>query len=229
MDTATVVGSLITLAVISGELFAREFIKQALEKIFGTGKKVMVTVIFVGVIALTAGALGFLSFSLLSPTDDTAPPSIETTVIEAQPTKLETYVEGAEVALDVIGDMVDRKQHKDSVELAERAEQWVFQIGVNIGDKSQVIAEYQRLKHLENLAVFKLSKRSYILFIDERLTKPEMDQRLEALKSDLDSLQVRVSILDLMSECKVRRQPTKTSDIKIKRTDIVIPCYECAK
>lgn len=145
---------------------------------------------------------------------------------------LEIYSEDAKYVIDRGSEWnKDRKARKDSLK-ATREKHWVYQIGDPYSSQEAVLENYEKLLLVPTIKAssvyaFKISRKKYLLCIDngnsEKMTKSD----LQDLKSQIDSITSRICILDLAENCGLKEEITGIDKLTFRRKDVKIPCKMC--
>jgi len=149
--------------------------------------------------------------------------------IQLVPTEKSDIEIVTEAGSEIVKNMIENKQRKDSIFNAVRKQMWVFQIGDIANNEDAILELYQHLKDLGRLSVFRESRKSFFLFKDHGKSKQELQNALEDIKSQVLKATSRVIIIDLMNKCKKREIVKKTDDLIFKKKKVKINCYECSK
>lgn len=145
------IGGLILLAL-------QESIKEIIKKLFSGLNSKQVTLIFIVLIGFTFGVIYITGFSFLEDT----PPKVEAekTVITNNPSDAQVYSELAKTGLNEVKELSDKKHIKDSVRIATREKQWVYQIGIPKESEKEAWEMAKALNNIPNICVFKESRKS---------------------------------------------------------------------
>lgn len=226
MDTPLIIGLAIGFVIAMLEVFKQEAVKQLIKKFFENASPQTISAIFITLLVLSVliptGAGYMFSESQDTPQafqEPQTPPRSE----------FEEYIDAAVEVKEVVDEAIEDKRRNDSIRRSHREQIWVYQIGLQLEGKRQVTEVYKQVSFLENVKAFKTKKKSYFLYKDTGQSKEELEQGLEALQESIDSLDIRISVIDLMERCPLKKSPTRIKDIKVRRSDNDIPCYECVK
>ena len=150
--------------------------------------------------------------------------------VEDEKSEVEIYAEltkeGVGIASEAVQQMKENKQRKEEAILANKAKLWVYQIGIPTSDKNELWRKYKKLETLGNIAVFRKDKRTMFLIKDDGKTEQELKNNLDEFKSNISNIDSRVSVINLMSKCKLKEKIIGTKDIKVKRKTFM-KCRVC--
>lgn len=148
------------------------------------------------------------------------------------PTETEMYLEITKEALKEIHEISEnRKRLKDSV-IANKPQQWVYQIGIEKDNTEAIKEEYLRLSSIEGVDmgrffVFKGGKKSYFIFNDNNYSEEQILGGLDSFSSVIDSIEPNVQIVNLVEQCSWKGGIVETKPLKFRKERLSIPCYEC--
>lgn len=140
---------------------------------------------------------------------------------------VETAMKGVELGNEIRKEIKDNKQRKDSIYQANRMQQWVYQLGEPMDSKEAVLELYKQLEGVNRVSVFKESKKSYFLFVDQDLTEQELKNSLESFKEQVGQAITRVFPIDLMRKCGKKEEVMKTEPLSVRKEEIELDCYVC--
>jgi hypothetical protein len=139
------------------------------------------------------------------------------------------------ILIETVGDLakkaLEQKRRKDSTMSASKGEHWVYQIG-DAFDKQQLVGEeYEKLKSLNNIYVFRKPRNKYYLIKDEGFySETQAADSLPNFKSRLAKLSTaQATKIDLSQECSSRKLPTNSDRVKYKHggEKLEVDCKTC--
>ncbi|MGZ3902355.1 MAG: hypothetical protein ACXVC6_01580 [Bacteroidia bacterium] len=158
------------------------------------------------------------------PTKDTTSPA------DAQPkTDAEIALEAIKLAVDVGQDIFDNKRRNDSIKEVHKEKMYAYQIGLEKTDKDEVFDTYKKLMDLgiSNLYVLKKSRKDFIIVRYEAKAQEELNQALDAFKTQIASVESSVGITNLMQICGASEIIKDGGKLKERKVDFEIPCLIC--
>lgn len=208
-------------------LFAQESVKEVIKKFFSGLGRTGTNVVFFALL----GGLVFLTYYSINITTDQKATAPITEVPAEEPLHAKSdavvYVEaGLEITKEGL-ELLEKKQKRDSIRLAQRKKVWVYQVGFPMGE-DEVWETFEKLSSVSNLYAFKESKRDYRLIIDNRYnSEEEAKNALEEVRSKIGAIESRIEIIDLWSFCSKREELKTTSPLSKRKKGFKIPCYIC--
>lgn len=153
----------------------------------------------------------------------------QTIIHEEQKTDAEVILEGGKELLALHKANRENKKREESIRKANRKQQWVYQLGEPMDSKEAVLEMYKKLNGMKSVAVFKESKKNYLLFVDNGLNQQEALDALEEFKASVPQDIVRLEVMDLMKKCGKKKEVIKTEAVSIRKDTTQVACYECAR
>lgn len=128
---------------------------------------------------------------------------------------------------NVIEEIAEAKERKDEKLKKDKKNMWVYLISSEIKSKEIAAEEYEKLKDITNIYIFKKSNEEFYIIKDDGYTTEEqlMDSIGITKKRIAAISQTRVYPLDLSSKCSPKTQPTLSRKIKYHHQKI--DCYTC--
>lgn len=141
---------------------------------------------------------------------------------------VESIIETAPEIIEIGKEIIEEKQRRDSIKIAERGGMFAYQLGVGFRHERLVIEAYEKLMDKDHVCVFKLGRKDYILIKYEGKNEKQLEDELASIR-ELYSADVTgdVKLIDLMRECGRNEKPMLTHKIKQRRKDIIIDCLTC--
>ena len=147
--------------------------------------------------------------------------------ISNEKSKEEIYVEAGMAVAEEVQKAIEQKKRNDSVRIANKQPNWVYQIGRPKISVQELWEAYEPLQGLSNLYVFKESKKSYIIIKDDGHSKQQLEESLEAFKSEVEKFETRIEIVNLTTFCKAKEDIKQGKKIKIRKERIMLSSIEC--
>ena len=147
---------------------------------------------------------------------------------EAEKTETEVYIEAGLEAVNIIGDGLKQKRINDSIKRANKEQVWVYQIGLSKNNVDEIWPTYKVVKNItSNITVFKDSRKSYYIVKNDGLGKDKLLIGLNAFKSEIDSVETIIKVVNLSKFCPLRKEISSGKKIKIKKAKTEIECLVC--
>lgn len=140
----------------------------------------------------------------------------------------ENALEAFKVAGPLIQQGLSNKRYKDSIRASERAEFWVIELGVPFNDMDQLSATFEKIKNLENIAVFE-ADGDYTL-IRTGSSKDQLDLSKGLFNTQLTEAgltNLKLQIKNLTGNCGKKGHIIINPSKKFKRKYENITCYTC--
>ncbi|MEI7596632.1 MAG: hypothetical protein WCK02_12855 [Bacteroidota bacterium] len=149
-------------------------------------------------------------------------------------TDSEQLTEGITKVINESSDLIKQKKIKDSTLKANREKKLVYQIGSIKENEEDALNLYKRLKVIpeinsSRLFVFKISRKRYFVYKNDEYNQKEINENYNGFKSQIDSIEPDVKIIDLMGFCKLKENLIETNAISIKKHKLEIRCFSCEK
>lgn len=210
------------LLFILGVIF-HESIKELIKRLFSNQTKQQINAFFVLILLLAALSP---SVGIFIP-ENTPEDDQQEVIVPGEKSDLELYIEAGKTVVEITKEAIINKRRNDSIRRATRARMWVYKIGVPKKKIKELWESYKSLKLIPNIYVFKESKKSYFLIKDDGYSEHEIRDSLDNFKTQLEGIENRIRIIDLMSLCPLRKEVVKGGKIKVKKEDAEMPCYVC--
>jgi len=112
---------------------------------------------------------------------------------------------------------------------ANASHTWVYQIGEPFEKSDLAGDEWNKLKKIPNLYIFKKSRREYFLIKDDGSPKEILEDSLGDFKKKLNGVETRVAIIDLGTMCSGKKKPAVSEPVtyKVDGNKMKIDCREC--
>jgi len=147
--------------------------------------------------------------------------------------KEDPNVEIAKEAIDAVAVLADKaisnQRLKDSIRTANRESMFVYQIGLPIIHEKDIFDVVHKLVGIENVSVFKNSRKEHYIIVNEQKTKMELVDGLAALNSQLADLNTRAKIINLYNFCNKKEIPMSDGKITKRKDDLELECITCQK
>jgi len=185
-----------------------------------------------------AGLLSALLISILfslgcgdstTPQDNTVKKDTPTAGTNANDVKVDELNKASNLIGKGIDDIAANKRRKDSLKAANAQHTWVYQIGESFEKSDLASDEWNKLKGISNLYIFKKSRREYFLIKDDGYPKELLDDSLGDFKKKLIGIETRVGIIDLGTMCSGKKKPAVSDPVtyKVDGNKMKIDCREC--
>lgn len=177
------------------------------------------------IILLLVGVVIYINVDV-APSD--SKPSQEPTIQESSTPKTD-WDKGVEVYNEVkstVKEIKETDNYNDSVWKANRKKMWVYQIGLPTTDKTYLSETYDKLKNVSNIKIFQADKKTFILYKDG-FTEKELKDSFDFFKSKFKIIDSQFDTVDLTKYCKNRKTIVQGEGIKIKKSDVRLPCFKC--
>ena len=132
------------------------------------------------------------------------------------------------LATPLISKGIDNKRYKDSVRAANKDEFWVYTIGVPFDDVDQMADAFDKLKGIDNMAVYD-DDGEYTL-IKTGTSREQLEDEKGNFKAALTNAGMgnyKISITDLTTKCGKRSHIKYEQSRKLKRRHSEIASYMC--
>ena len=190
--------------------------------------------ILIGLLSLVVSICSCNNTSSDKSTEQQSAASIESVLPNEKPeakTQTEQLLENAEKVKDFANDtrkeFRDEKIRNDSARKANRKSKWVYQIGLGTSNSKDLLTEYNQLKHITNIKIFRHSKKSYFLYKDDGYTEQQLKDSLNSFQAKISETGSKIEIIDLMDLCTLKENIVSGEDIKVKKADVVLLCNTC--
>ena len=146
---------------------------------------------------------------------------------EASETDLDKLIGLGKVGLEKADEILEKKRIRDSIQLANREEILVYQIGMPKSSPEALWSTYKKLQGYGNICLVKASKRSYYLIKHEGYTKDEIESNKNEIEKRMQGMNVseEIRIVDLSSLCIGNNEVKMGRDEKVNKEKIA--CYVC--
>ena len=224
MEINGFLGLAISVILFTISLIFRESIKQIIKSYFSniSQKKIdklfYMILLFIVVVPFSIGY--FPSFEMDKNVKEEVP-------IGHEKSKEEIYVEAGMAVVDEVQKAIAQKKKNDSLKIAGKQPNWVYQIGRPKINMRELWDAYEPLQDLSNLYVFKESKKSYIIIKDDGHSKQQLEESLEAFKAEIQKFETRVDIINLTTFCKAKEEIKQGKRIRIRKENILLFSLEC--
>lgn len=217
-------GAAVTLGV---GLFFTESIKHIVQQFFTKRSKGEIDTIFYVILIFTVSIfIGIGSFGI---DDQKNKPDIIENQSESNRHPEADYVEAGKEVYDIASEAIADKKYRDSTYLANREKLWAFQIGT-IKKEDAAWDLYGKVKHIEGICFFKVSRREYLVIkYNGSFKEEDMEQTLNSFAESIDSLGEKVQKIDLMSYCSKKEKVVEQKKIRNRKLDYEVRLYECEK
>jgi hypothetical protein len=225
MDINLLIGLIVSAVIGIPALVFSETIKNVIKNFSSNLSKQQTTVIFILLLIIAISAPVLIGF-LVSPTNtDIDPNNQDSTAIDNK----NDWVELGKDVIKVGTQFYYTQKKKDSIRMANREQFWVYQIGTPKKNPDELWESLKALTDIQNLYVFKESRKSYYIVKDDGYTKDVLNDSLVRFKSRIDSTGNRLKIIDLMTFCSKRKKIKEGDKIKEKKGGLEVRCYVCDK
>jgi len=140
----------------------------------------------------------------------------------------ENALEAFKVAGPIIQQGLANKRYKDSIRASERDEFWVIELGVPFNDMDQLSTTFEKIKNLENIAVFE-ADGDYML-IRTGSSKDQLDLSKGLFNTQLTDAgltNIKLQIKNLTGNCGKKGRIIINPSKKFKRKYEKVDCYTC--
>lgn len=215
MIAASITAVLLVLGLIKVEL-----IKSYVKKITGGKYSLFFTILAIIIVSIIPI---IVSYDL--PTEEIVNHETEDNIVANQ--------SDTEIIIDFVSevgsDLIENKRIKDSIYEATREEKWVYKIGDIVADEELLFNLYNEVKGLGKVSFFKSAERNYFLFVNRNWGKNVLEDSLISFSNSIAELNVKVTIVDLVTDCRRKEQLVIGKQIKLgkRKNKVFIPCYFC--
>lgn len=224
MEINGFLGLAISAILFTVSLIFQQSIKQIIKRYFSkiSQKKLdkLFYIILIIIVIIPFSFNYFPSFEREENVEEEVPISYEKS-------KEEIYVETGMAVAGEVKKVIEQKKRNDSVRIANKQPNWVCQIGRPKINVQELWEAYEPLQGLSNLYVFKESKKSYIIIKDDGYSKQQLEESLEAFKSEVEKFETRIGIVNLTTFCKAKEDIKQGNKIKIRKESIMLSSIEC--
>jgi hypothetical protein len=141
---------------------------------------------------------------------------------------VENSLEALKVAAPIIEQGLANKRFKDSIRASERDEFWVFELGVPFNDMDQLSATFEKIKNLENIAVFEEDGEYMLIRTGSSKDQLEISKGLfNTQLTEAGLTNIKLQIKDLTGNCGKKGHIIFNPSKKFKRKYEKMPCYTC--
>lgn len=215
------IGSFIILAL-------NESIKELIKKLFSNLNSKQITIIFICLIGLVFGLISITGISFFGEKSNSSDMNDQSAIIKSH-SDAEVYADLTKLALEKGEKLLDNKQIKDSIRIANRDKFWVYQIGIARSSESEAWEAAQALDGIDHIYIFKESRKSYLVVWDNNYDRKMSEDSLENFKASADSILLgnRVKVVDIMGLCPKRKKLKETDQITKKKRPEIFRCVTC--
>lgn len=222
--------SVVSILLIVLKSYELEFIVNIVKMLFKskTDKFAIVQLNAIIIILLVSGIL-IISYGIKTQASQTNDININMSKSDA-----EVFLEGAELAIELIEDGIEEHRIKNEEIVNNRGERWVIQIGNVRDNKESVFKEYLKLKSIEGINhskiyVFENRRNTYILYYDMFPTESDKEKQLQDFKEKIEFVEIRVKLIDLHEYCKASERIENSKPLKYRKYVFKIPRCKCNK
>ncbi len=136
--------------------------------------------------------------------------------------------DAAKVITPLIEKGIENKRYKDSLRAVNKESFWVYKIGVPFNDAQLLSEAYEKVKDIENIAVFDNSGEYSLICIG--VSKEQLEDDKGAFKAKLIEVGInnnKVEIINLAEKCGKKGHVIYEQSRKLKRVNKYMPCYKC--
>lgn len=204
----------------------KEVIKEFIKKIISGLSPMQVTSVFLLLIIFAFGFLSFIGFKI---TDDQEAPLSETTNAFDNPSDAQVYAELTKTGLKEVKELSDKKHIKDSIRIATKEKEWVYQVGLPKKDESDAWETTKTLQDIPGICIFKESRKSYLIICEKNYSEKMLTDSLESFRSLVESLspENKVKIIDINSFCSKRQKLIETGRVTKRKHKESFRCVTC--
>lgn len=146
----------------------------------------------------------------------------------------EVLVAVGTIAIDQVEKGVKKIRENKQAKRDNKEKRFVIQIGEQLNNKKAVAALYSRIQSsgydVANLVVLKISRKSFILFENEKTSPEEIPQDvLDGKRLLLNSVEPVVRSTDINSFCSLSQKLVETKQLKFRRQKIELRQFECGR
>lgn len=220
------IGIVISVLLGGVGMFFNGSIKELINKFFSNLSKEQINILFIGLmVILFAFPNVLVSFF---PAEDDGQAKVVNEYSEAEKTETEVYIDAGLEVIEIVGDGFEQKQINDSIKRVNKEQVWVYQIGLAKNNVDEVWSTYEIANKItSNVTVFKKSRKSYFVVKNDGLGKNELLDGLDSFKSEIDSVESIIKVVNLSTFCPLRKEISNGKKIKIKKLKAKIECLVC--
>jgi len=232
-----IVGGILTAApiiLLLVKFFAAEYVTTFTKELFKSKTNKKANLIFNGIVVFSLIVGIFVILYPYISSGNHITPNVEQQQNAPQKNDEELIFEGSKILYEEGKEIIKNKKERDNTIKANREKKLVYQIGSIKGNDKAVLNLYKRLKNIHSLNssrifVFEISRNKYLVYKDDGYSQDQIIDSLANFKSQIDSIEPYVKIVDLMEYCKVKEKFLETKSLKFKKQKIEISCFNCGR
>jgi phage gpG-like protein len=222
------IGLIVSGILVFSTLFLRTFLTEVVKKHIASLGAAQTKLIFN--FALVLGIAG-LSLSLHLVFNNASPTTPDSNILIEEETEtksdIEEYIDLAIEVKDEIDKEVQKNRERNEQIKASKSERWSIQIGEILKNRRLLKTSYSQLYERDtSLIAFKNKGYKIIKDYSGKLSRQEIESKLQELELAFKGLNARLTIFDLNQECKARKNVYETNKIRFGKGRF-IPIYEC--
>lgn len=226
MNLTEIIGYGGALLVIALGLLFTENLKNLAKVYFSNRSKKQIDNIFY--VTIAGGILLFLAVAYLGGFEQ----KTNTVEIEQPTPKAKTpeseYIDAAKEIYDITTDAIKKKKHKDSIFIANKEKIWAYQIGT-IKKRKAAWELYEKVKDIEGISFFKISRRKYLVVIYNGNTEEELNNTLNEFSAITDSIGEKLKVINMTSYCSKKEKIVEQEQLRNRKKKYQVRLYECEK
>lgn len=219
LEVTGLIASIIMMVLV---LMFNAAIKEVIKKFFSNLSKSQINAIFGAIVVVCMALVVWttVSYGIAEPSK----PKKE----EKKKSDTEKVVDDILIVKDAVERLIVEKQNKDSVKFANKGSRWVYQIGDKKDNLNSLWESYKALEGVvDNLKVFKQSRKEFIIIVDNGLSQADLEESRELFYEKISKLTTHIEVIDLKDYCKIRHDIKETKGIRIRKAKRDLPTIEC--